>query len=112
MRMAAHSCLTIMKSLGCALTTVAIAAVKASATEEVSDSSEADLRFPLNPFHPNPCSPEELRQSFFHFFPPPPPPPLLLSDIISFKDSHQGSPQNVEKSVYEPLKKPRKPWWR
>lgn len=40
-RIAAHSCLTIMKSLGGALATVAMAAVKASsATREESDDSD------------------------------------------------------------------------
>lgn len=46
-RIAAHSCLTTMKSFGGARTTAATAALKASATEEQSDPSDAALRPPL-----------------------------------------------------------------
>lgn len=66
MRMAAHSCLTTLKSLGGARTTAAIAAVKASVLDEESDPSESALKFPLNPFHELPKSPEELLNNL-HF---------------------------------------------
>lgn len=64
--MAAHSCLTTLKSLGGARTTVAMAAVNASATRGESEPSEAALWLPLNPFHADPMSPEELLHSL-HF---------------------------------------------
>lgn len=64
--MAAHSFLTTLKSLGGARTTVAMAAVKASATRGESEPSEAALWLPLNPFHADPMSPEELLHSL-HF---------------------------------------------
>jgi hypothetical protein len=71
-RIAAHSCLTALKPLGGARSTVATAAVKASATVGDSDPSEAALWLPLKPFHEDPKSPEELLHSLhFLLFPPP-----------------------------------------
>ena len=64
--MAAHSCLTTLKSLGRARTTVAMAAVKELAKRGESEPSEAALWLPLKPFHADPISPEELLHSL-HF---------------------------------------------
>lgn len=71
-RMAAHSCLTALKSLGGARTRVATAATKESATGGDSEHSEAALWFPLKPFHEDPKSPEELLHSFHFLLLPPP----------------------------------------
>lgn len=78
-RIAAHSCLTAMKSFAGARTTAATAALKASVTDETSDASDVtDLwLLPLEPLHSDRWSPEELLHSFFHFFFLPPPPPIF-----------------------------------
>jgi len=68
MRMAAHSCLTALKSLGGARTTVATAALNASFREGESEPSDAAiLRRPLNPFQVL-RSPDGLLHNF-HFLP-------------------------------------------
>lgn len=75
-RIAAHSCLTTLKSLGGARTTVATAALYASVPLGESEPSEAALWFPLKPFHEDPKSPEEFLHSF-HF--------LLFPLTLSYK---------------------------
>lgn len=70
-RIAAHSSLTALKSLGGARSTVATAAEKASATGGESEHSEAALWFPLRPFHEDTKSPEELLHSFHFLLLPP-----------------------------------------
>lgn len=77
--MAAHSCLTALKSLGGALTTVATAALKASLLTEEESEQKSDDEPPINPpflfkpFHEDgpPTSPNELLHNLhFLFFPP------------------------------------------
>lgn len=77
--MAAHSCLTSMKSFGGARSTAATAALNASVTDEMSEASDvADLwLLPLDPLHSNRWSPEELLHSFLHFLFLPQQPPLF-----------------------------------
>lgn len=70
-RIAAHSFRTALKFLGGARSTVATAAVKASATGGDSDPSEAALWLPLKPFHEDPKSPEEVLHSLHFLLLPP-----------------------------------------
>lgn len=90
MRMAAHSWRTALKSLGGARTTVATAALNASAaTDEESDPSYASLlRYPFK-------SPDELRHSR-HLLPFPLPP------LFSF--THQ--PQTINNPNTQPKRHP------
>lgn len=70
--MAAHSCLTTLKSLGGALTTVATAALKASLFTDEESEEPSDPPFLLNPFHEDTLlSPDELLHSLHFLFLPP-----------------------------------------
>ncbi|RWW70340.1 hypothetical protein BHE74_00021989 [Ensete ventricosum] len=104
MRIVAHSCLTTWKSLGGARTTVAAAAVMASATDETSEASDATERWQMlpDPRRSDRLSHEELLHSFFHFLLLPLPP---LS-LFSFKAKQNSHPiQYGQRSSVEEQKK-------